>query len=102
MLVAGAGDDTLIGGNGPDVLFAGPGDNTLVGGRGPDTFTFNALSTGRNVITDFQQNVDHLQLLGVTVVDQVEAGGLTVLELSNGGSIELAGIAQVADWHMLL
>jgi Ca2+-binding RTX toxin-like protein len=33
----GAGDDVLIGGDGPDTLNGGPGDDVLIGGAGPDT-----------------------------------------------------------------
>ena len=36
MLYGGPGNDTLVGGNGDDILSGGPGDDTITGGRGND------------------------------------------------------------------
>jgi VCBS repeat-containing protein len=54
-----AGLATLLGGNGPDVLIGGKGD-TLTGGNGPDTFLFRP-GFGANVITDFDVKIDSIQ-----------------------------------------
>ncbi|WP_425092626.1 Hint domain-containing protein [Tropicimonas sp. S265A] len=46
----GAGSDTLIGGAGDDILDGGAGTDTLTGGDGDDVF---AVSSGADTITDF-------------------------------------------------
>jgi len=48
----GSGSDTLVGGDGNDILNAGAGVNTLTGGGGDNTFVFNQ-RFGVNTITDF-------------------------------------------------
>ncbi|MDT8376038.1 MAG: VCBS domain-containing protein, partial [Mariprofundaceae bacterium] len=59
-LDGGAGDDILIGGDGPggdDVLIGGTGADTLIGGNGIDTYVLNAgfgedyiIDTGTNIV----------------------------------------------------
>jgi Ca2+-binding RTX toxin-like protein len=61
----GTGNDTLNAGAGNDTLIGGTGKDILTGGTGKDFFLFNtALSASTNVdtITDFQVNVDKIQL----------------------------------------
>ncbi len=69
-LRGGRGNDTLQGGNGNDSLFGGfnndflnggSGRDILTGGRGSDTFVFGE-NFGRDTITDFENNVDVLDL----------------------------------------
>ena len=66
----GAGNDTISGGahadlirgeGGDDRLLGGSGPDLLSGGAGRDTFVFRA-NAGRNVITDFDPGLDHLEL----------------------------------------
>lgn len=71
---SGRGDDYLNGGRGNDLLDGGGGVDTLVGGAGADTFRFgvagdivpvSGTGTGagnRDVVMDFQQGVDVLDL----------------------------------------
>jgi serralysin len=59
-IVGGAGRDTIIGGNGYDTL---TGDTTGI--MMADTFVFTAFSGGA-YITDFQQDLDKIQLSGFT------------------------------------
>ena len=54
-----AGHDTVLGGNGPDVLIGGVGD-VLTGGSGPDVFLFRP-HFGANTITDFNDHTDSIQ-----------------------------------------
>lgn len=61
VLYNGAGDDSVDGGSGDDRIWAGAGDDTLTGGAGEDTFIFGA-NTGNDVITDFDQAEDSLDL----------------------------------------
>ncbi len=83
-LIGGAGNDKLDGGTGKDVidggfgndlLAGGTGNDTLTGGAGADTFAFIG-SFGRDVITDFQDNLDTLRL-----DDAIWGGGLTIAQL---------------------
>ena len=52
-IMAGEGNDFLVGGSGRDVLDGGSGNDVLTGGAGDDSF---AMSEGRDVITDFNQS----------------------------------------------
>jgi Ca2+-binding RTX toxin-like protein len=64
-LFGGAGDDTLIGGAGRDYLQGDGGNDVLTGGADRDTFVFGARS-GHDRITDFEDGLDMLRLVGVT------------------------------------
>lgn len=61
-----AGNDTLATGDGDDVLVGGTGKDTLSGGDGSDIFVYDLLadstllSTGRDLITDFDTTSDVL------------------------------------------
>ncbi len=55
------GDDTLKGGKGDDVLAGGAGDDILKGGEGADVFYFSA-DNGFDVIKDFENGTDLLDL----------------------------------------
>jgi 2',3'-cyclic-nucleotide 2'-phosphodiesterase (5'-nucleotidase family) len=57
----GGGDDRLRGKDGQDRLAGGLGDNGLLGGRGRDLFVLEE-GRGRNVIQDFQDGRDRLEL----------------------------------------
>ncbi|MDB6142883.1 MAG: von Willebrand factor [Pseudomonas sp.] len=52
-LDGGKGNDTLLGGTGTDVLRGGMGDDTLLGGAGADLFVWKSGDTGHDVIKDF-------------------------------------------------
>jgi hypothetical protein len=68
-IVGYGGHDTLIGGGGNDHLNGGVGKDTLTGGTEADVFSFSAigdsnlLATGRDVIADFEDSVDRIQIL---------------------------------------
>ncbi len=83
LLAGGAGRDLIDGGGGNDTILGGPGDDTLTGGygadllaggRGADVFAFrrhdpflSSFDTGRgegnrDVVADFRQGQDHLDL----------------------------------------
>lgn len=76
VLSGGAGNDNLHGQSGSDVLDGGAGDDRLTGGGGRDTFVFR---DGTDVVLDFTDNVDSIQLdgdaLGVSTVDEALAMG---------------------------
>jgi Ca2+-binding RTX toxin-like protein len=64
-------DDVLIGNAGANILRGAGGVDTLTGGNGKDKFDFNALSEmgtlrgTRDVITDFAQGQDRIDLSGL-------------------------------------
>ncbi len=70
ILNGGGGNDTLVGGGGADTLYAGGGHNILTGdGNGTvsaDIFgiSVGGFQQGSATITDFQQGVDKIDLLG--------------------------------------
>lgn len=66
-ILTGLGNDTIVGGGGADVLDGGLGTNTLSGGAGTDKFVLHA--GGFDTITDFQAAIDKL------VLSKAEFGG---------------------------
>ena len=56
------GDDLLIGGRTGDVLVGGAGNDTLTGGSGADVFVFAPTDLGADVVTDFQNGLDQLDV----------------------------------------
>ncbi|TVV71380.1 M10 family metallopeptidase C-terminal domain-containing protein [Sphingomonas solaris] len=70
-LYGGDDDDILFGGNGNDILIGGVDKDVLTGGAGADMFRFltdrdsSTLSSRRDIITDFQQGVDKIDLSAI-------------------------------------
>ena len=100
LLSGGQGADRLDGGAGDDLLSGGKGGDLLTGGAGADVFDFSRLDgSDRDTILDFQVGLDHIHLSdGLRVTGQSESGGSTILALSNGGSIVLAGVIGIHDF----
>ncbi len=71
ILAGGDGDDRLSGGYDNDVLHGGSGNDILEGGRQFDTFVFRP-GDGQDVIVDFQNNADTIDLsaFGFASVDE--------------------------------
>lgn len=94
-LIGGAGFDSLFGGDGTDVLSGNSGSDLLSGGLGHDTLTGGAQGdvfvfrrgAGVDVITDFQDGVDWLQIEGVRRIEVVAQGADT--EIHYGRNIVL-------------
>ncbi len=72
VLLGGAGDDHLLGGLNEDVLSGGPGNDILEGGLNADVFVFGP-GDGQDVIVDFQNNVDTIDLTAFGFADVDEA-----------------------------
>lgn len=103
-LRGGRGDDTLTGGGGADVIAGGLDDDTLTGGGGADDFVF-VRNAGHNVITDFKNNVDDIDLTALGLAPGAfsthiapalsDAGGAVLLDLSalgGKGSVLITGL----------
>lgn len=65
LLLGGSGNDYLDGGSGDDILNGGSGNDTLVGGGNKDTFVFQT-GFGTDIITDFRDGVDLIDLRAFT------------------------------------
>ncbi len=94
------GDDIVNGGAGADVIFGNGGSDTLSGGSGADVFYFVATDTGIDTITDFENDVDILNLQhfqfssAQDVLDAASSSGAdTVIDLGAGTSIVLQNFA---------
>ena len=115
LLIGGCGPDLMDGGRGDDVLFGGNSPDTYTGGLGRDVFVL-ALPGGEgghggggeiaptpgplaheeeegDVVTDFEQGVDHLALAGALTFDQLRFAGnriYVVMDETAGASTPLA------------
>ncbi len=67
-----SGDDVLRGGSGDDILDGGSDDDIMIGGQGADMFFF-AENDGSDVIEDFEDGTDLLDLRGFNFTDNAEA-----------------------------
>lgn len=84
ILVGGAGSDRLEGGNGVDRLVGGPGSDifAFVFPRTPDRTAASQFDSDRDVILDFEQGFDKLDLSGWTnahptrFIDDAEFSGI--------------------------
>ena len=104
-LGGGDGNDSLSGGQGFDSLIGGRGNDLLKGGTGADLFVFRA-DFDRDVVLDFQNNVDTIQLrdFGISSFAQARAhatqqGADVVFNLGDGDVLTIRGatIGQLAD-----
>jgi len=96
LVVGSAGTDTLTGGDLNDTLVAASGHMTMTGGDGADTFVINLDDIkGRHntvTITDYDPNVDKLQLTADAHVRKSSDGhGGTLLQVGNE-TIDLVGV----------
>ena len=102
-LQGGAGDDVLIGHFGDDFLIGGDGYDRLVGGDGADTFHVQG-SQGVDVVADFQQGVDMIDLsfYDIGSFEQVQmreaaAGGVAIDLSDQGGETVLVRNVEIDD-----
>ncbi len=96
LVVGSTGNDTLTGGDLDDTLVAASGRMTMTGGDGADTFVINLDDiTGRHnsvVVTDFDPNVDKLQILNEDYVRKSsDHHGGTLLQVGTE-TIDLLGV----------
>lgn len=91
----GKGNDELTGGSGGDLITGAAGDDRLTGGAGADIFVIGAKS-GADRISDFALGVDTIRLVeGVTAPSWSSTSTGTVVNLSGGATITLAGVTNM-------
>ena len=107
-LFGGADADTIKGGNGNDRIMGGRGDDVMTGNAGADIFIFQRY-TDDDVITDFQNNVDKLDLSAYNVNSRNElfskggifsdgSGSIIDLTVVGGDGIIMVEDMSVGDW----
>ena len=92
------GNDILLGDVGDDILTGGAGNDTLTGGDGGDIFVISK-SEGSDLITDFQNGVDFIQLnpsltfkdLAITTTNSGQV--LVTDKIANQSLFVISGIA---------
>ena len=105
-MYGGTGNDDLWAGNGNDFLSGGFGRDSMAGGAGSDTFAFN-LGDGNDLVRDFVDNVDTIQLDsalwggGLSAAQVVSSfasvsGGDIVLNFGGGDTLTLDGFTNLS------
>ncbi len=110
LILGGRGDDTLEGNGRGDTLDGGVGDDVMTGGGAGDTFVIRRVNNGDDIVTDFQNGSDVVDIsaLGILNFSRITNAGaldqdtdsVTIdLSLLNGtGSITLQGV-QISDMN---
>ncbi|MBL8488745.1 MAG: hypothetical protein JNK22_16860 [Rhodocyclaceae bacterium] len=99
-VIGSAGHDLISGGDyGDDRLDGGLGNDTLTGGSGRDVFVFGK-NWGRDVLPDFQDKTDRIDLHGSGAIDikslSISMSGTDTVIAFGGGEIVLTGF-KMAD-----
>ena len=98
LLAGGSGDDTLYGGQDADRLTGGADDDLLYGGLGGDAFVYSDANDGRDTIHGFDVAEDQILLAaGTSVAIRTDLGDDAMLRLSTGTRITLIGVADPDD-----
>ena len=87
-----AGNDQIKGGAGTDRLIGGGGNDNLTGGADADTFVFAVSGFGNDTITDFQDNLDKINLSGTSGYTGADVGGNAVLTFTSGEILTVENI----------
>ncbi|MEL7039577.1 MAG: S8 family serine peptidase [Cyanobacteria bacterium J06592_8] len=99
LLFGGRGDDSIFGDEGSDTIHGDRGTDILIGGEGEDVFvlslgTGNFIVTQTDLIVDFQDGEDQIQLLdGLTFADlnfeETPAGDTLIRDIESGEMLAL-------------
>jgi serralysin len=103
-LKGGSGNDTLKGGKGNDTLNGQAGNDKLFGNQGADKFVF-ALNGNKDVIRDFEDNVDSIKITGFGTLTEVltvaadDTNGNVVFDFGNGDILTVlnTSVALISD-----
>jgi serralysin len=91
ILRGGQGDDSITAGDGGEWLSGDRGSDTLAGGAGADTFhSFG--DAGLDRVLGFEVGKDHVQLDAGTAYTVSQVGADTVINMTGGGQMVLAGV----------
>lgn len=96
LVQGGFGNDNVKGGEGNDTVNGGQGDDTMAGGRDADIFVFDGHwgeLAGDDIIVDFADGVDQIQLLNTEIATVSEGGAGVVLTFTTGGSLTINGLS---------
>jgi hypothetical protein len=105
VVTGGAGNDTMVAAGGTDVFALGGGTDSIVfaggsasvtAGSGADSFVVKSGGGGTYTVTGFQQGTDTLSFQGFSGAAIASGGvqnGNTILNLSDGSTLDLAGVA---------
>ena len=94
------GNDVLKGGGGDDVMRGGEGNDTLSGGSGVDLFVFETGNGSTDIVTNFENGSEMIQISGATFADltiQNVSGSKHITWNGDGHSIVLEGISGVIN-----
>ena len=83
-----SGVENLVGTAHNDLLAGDGGANTLAGGAGADSFVFGN-AWGRDLITDFQDGSDRIDLTAVTGLDSFAQ--LSIVDVAGGAEVSFGG-----------
>ncbi|WP_373505135.1 hypothetical protein [Aestuariivirga sp.] len=90
------GNDRIVGGNGNDVIIGNTGRDVMTGGADADVFDFNSTAdstvgdSNRDVITDFEIGVDHIDLSTIDA-NTALGGNQAFTFIGNGVFTSVAG-----------
>lgn len=106
-LGGGAGADSIVAGAGGGQIIGEVGNDTLVAGAGKDIFIYRT-GDGNDTITGFNATQDTLGMavvgidLGSIIRNATVTGGNTILTLSDGSTITVAGVTGVnVNWFTI-
>jgi len=92
VVMGGFGNDYVKGGEGNDIVNGGQGNDTLAGGRDADIFVYDGTwgaASGNDVVLDYTDGEDKIQLMNTSVASMTQVGDDTVLTFTTGGSLTL-------------
>jgi hypothetical protein len=95
-IVAGSGSDFFTLGSGNDQIVLGKGATDVTAGSGVDTFVFHSGTDGADTISGFNAGTDHLLFAGFgtqAIASGSVVGGSTILTLTDGTTVDVAGVA---------
>ena len=104
-LLGGAGNDVVTGGTGADTITGGAGKDTLTGGLDADKFVYTAIqdstvaTTGQDVIKDFQEGVDKIDLFAIDA--NTATGHTGNQDFAFNAAATTAVIANTVTWSVV-
>ena len=96
-IFGGKGNDKLFGGAGADSLWGGLGEDTLTGGAGYDVFIYSD-GDGRDLITDYEPDVDRIMILSGKVENPTtDTAGSVTFRVGDGQIVIADGASKYIE-----